>query len=399
MRARATSQAGWPNPLQQKLLRSCFLVGSESAREFAAWRKEADPGQLDDASVRLLPLLARRWSGDPLDIGVAELGSRMRLTHWQMNRARRATAVSLAETLAQARVPCMLLKGMALILRHYADTGLRAMGDIDFLVPLEDVGRATAALIQDGWIAEDNLTPHEIVQQTRVRHAWQFSRGDEENCDLHWHPLVRCYSPAVARHFWDSAEAVEIAGQQVLVPCATDQLFHVCAHGLQWNWVPQIRWIADAMAILASAPHIDWNRLVELAVEANMTVRLQSALEYLRERVEAPVPRSVVDALAAQPVAPWEQREHALLQKAHPLGKLDSARWHFSHFRRIRPYDAGWSNRRFPIAIAEYLALFLKVKGPLALVRALFKQLTGRKKIGGDDGARTRDLRRDRPAL
>jgi hypothetical protein len=144
----------------------------------------------------------------------------------------------------------------------------------------------------------------------------------------------------------------------VSVPCATDLLFHVCAHGLQWSWTPQIRWIPDALTVLRSSAEIDWERLLNLAALAEMNVRLHHALGYLRERFEAPVPVTVLGRLQSAG-GHWERREYLLLQKECPLGLAGRARWHLTNFHRIRPFDADWSGGFWGTAFAEYVFVFL----------------------------------------
>jgi hypothetical protein len=348
------------------LLRACFLPEVTAVRELEAWQRMVRSTELDDFSCRVLPLLVRRWSGDFLQVEIAELGARIRLAQWEQNRRRVAIAASLEAALAAAGIECLFLKGTALLARFYGDFGLRGMGDVDLLVRRSDTVAAARAFLGNGWSAEDDLPPEQIGTQARVRHAWQFIRRDGEMCDLHWHPVVRCFNPEIGGRFWSASDSVPVANRVIRVPCATDQLFHVCAHGLQWSWTPQTRWIPDAMTILASgAPvgssaAVDWERLYELAIAARMTVRLQAALDYLRARLEAPVPQDILHRLSRHPADEWERREHRLLQKPCPLGALDSVRWHATNFRRIRPYDETWSRQPLWLAFPRYLRLFLR---------------------------------------
>lgn len=368
----------WPSAAQEKLLRACFLSGPAAVRDFEAWRAEVDLDHLDEFSLRLLPILIRAWGVHPLDERVAELGSRIRLAQWQQNRQRIALAASIQSTLSSAGIPSVFLKGMALLTRFCADTGLRAMGDVDFLVPRHNVVNATDVLTRAGWIADENLAPGEIASQMRVRHAWQFNRGPEESCDLHWHPLVRCYAPQVAEAFWNGAETAELGGLRALVPCATDQLLHACVHGLQWSWTPQTRWISDAMTILASRAPIDWRRLSELAASAGMTLRVHAALCYLRNRMEASVPEVELTTMAKHRRPVWEKSEYDLLQKPCPLGAVDSLRWHVTNFRRIRLYDKPWRDKPAGLAFFEYLRTFLRAVGTGGLAASLWHAVRSR---------------------
>jgi len=319
-----------------------------------------DVARLDATSVKLLAILFRRW-GERLSN--AELYGQAYLAYtsiWRRNQKRFLTALSISRDLGKRNIDCMLIKGLALTLAHHGDYGTRSMEDVDVLIRPADLAEALGALEHSGWKTEASMPAGEIARQSRIRHAWGLTRGDEENCDVHWHPVLRCFSPRVADLFWRDARTVELFGRALKIPCATDLLFHACAHGLQWSWTPQIRWIPDALTLLRSA--IDWERLVTLAGEAGMNLRLYYALAYLRERFGSQVPPEISERLRARGLERGEQREYELLQKPCPLGLFDRGRWHWTYFQRIREFDPEW--RAQPISgFLHYLILFSKFQG------------------------------------
>ncbi len=376
----------WPSEAQQLLLGASFLPPEKAAAQFAHWQAQcpvtASSGHaeeaLDEPSLRLLPLVRRNLGDALIDPALAALAQRVHLTTWQQNREKSALAASLSDTLRATGVDCLFLKGIALLLRHYRDTGLRNMSDVDFLVRAEHVPAAIQALRGAGWLAEDGFSDEEILAQRRVRHAWQFDRprppAAGESCDLHWRPILRCYTPEITTRFWKDAEAVDLHGRAVLVPSAACQLLHVCLHGVQWSWLPQIRWIADALMILKTSPSLDWSAVLDLATAAQRTVQLYAALDYLVALCDAPIPVAVLEALSGSPAATWERREYAILQKQCPLGFRDSATWHLTNFQRIREHDSAWRQRSRPIAFLDYLAVFLNARGSQNLAAALWRE-------------------------
>ncbi len=350
----------------------------EPRSAFDSWRALVGSATLDGASLRLLPLLYVRFRDDPPEPVLHELATHVYLANWNQNKSRYALTAEIVASLGKQGIDCLLLKGMAITSRYYRDSGLRAMGDVDFLVHQADVEPAMITLRSSGWIAEDGLDIAGLTRRNRVRHACQFTRGEDESCDLHWNPVVRCFSPVVRDLFWRDAEAIDLAGRPALIPCATDQLFHACAHGLQWSWEPQIRWIADALTILQSKIEIDWDRLRWLARSANMNVRIEQALEYLRRVFDAPVPAAVIASYVQQHVPAWEEQEYEVLQKVCPLGPLDSARWHAALFWRIRRHDPQWSKQNLLSGFLDYLAVFLNLKNRRELSHELWKQWRAR---------------------
>ncbi|MBZ5724952.1 MAG: nucleotidyltransferase family protein [Acidobacteriia bacterium] len=356
----------WPTPLQEQVLLAGLGDGTEGSRALRAASSAGGEDALDDACLALLPLLYRRWAGSESELVLA--GKKAHLAVWRQNQDRLLHLASLVGDFEAAGIPVLVLKGAALVLRHYRDAGLRSMRDFDVLVHERDLDAAIGRLERAGYAAEGNYRKCDVLRRMRVGHAWQFSRGDQ-SCDLHWRPVVRCYSPEVTRLFWQGAESVTAADRAVRVPSPTEQLFHVCVHGLQWDWVPQVRWIADALTVLGEP--IDWDRLCHLAEAAAMRVRLSRALRYLQVRFAAPVPEGLAERLAG--MAPrWEQREYRLLLERCPLGPWDSVAWHLHHFRRIRPFDAAWSHAPAWVGFPQYVGAFLDARGFSAALRQLW---------------------------
>jgi len=345
----------FPAPQQEQALRACFLPAAVARFPGGS----APPSIQDDpAAAVLLPLLIWRWSGVlPSDLATAAEAARLAI--WLQWRERLALSAQLAATLGGAGIDPVFLKGVALIAKYYPDPRMRAISDVDLLVPREQTRAAAEALLRAGWRPEDGLAPEQIQSHMRARHAWQFVRegpdGQPGTCDLHWHPVVRCYSPRLAGMFLEGAETVETGSGILRIPCATDLLFHVLAHGLQSAWSTPIRWIPDAWFVLRSGA-VDWRRLRDLCAEGGATFRVHRALHYLKTRFDAPVPDEELAALAHAPA--WESREQTILEKPFPLGLADAARWHLFNFRRLRQFDPAWRGLGAVTGFPSYLALF-----------------------------------------
>ena len=359
-----------------QILTACFGDGDDSRRAYRACLA-FEPGEIATATGRLLPFVYRRWGASDRN-GLIEAAHRAYLATWQRNRERMAQAAAVLGEFERAGIECMLLKGAALTLRNYRDYGLRGMGDFDLLIHRGDLDRAAGLLLRNGWRAEEGRSLEAIQRHSRVGHACQFSRSGGQNCDLHWHPLIRCYSPQVAEMFWRAAETVDLAGHAVKVPCQTDQLLHVCVHGLHWERPPNLYWMADAITVLRGG-ELDWDRAAALATRSNMRALFAHALLVLAARFRIAVPGKIFDLDAPA----WELREYALMQKPCPLNLSDRLAWHRYHFRRLRPFDRQWSEAPFWLGFPQYLSTFRDTAAWRSFAARLWLKLKARSRAPG----------------
>jgi hypothetical protein len=372
----------WPTADQEQILRACFAEEPEAGDALAqVVRKPV--GSFDRASMQLLPLLYQRWRSRE-DALFSDARKAYVMT-WRQNQARFAQLAALLQRFEAQKVAYVVLKGVALTLRYYRDPGVRGMRDFDLLVNEQNVEVAAQALRAAGYEAEQGLDIHSIRRRVRVGHAWQFSFASDQTCDLHWRPLVRCYAPVVSEMFWEGAQRAPLGDRFVSVLSPTDQLFHVCAHGLQWDWTPQIRWVADALTVLREA--VDWVRIEELAREAFMHIRLSRALSYLKDRFHARVPAAVLQKLE-ESAPDWERVEYDLLLKQCPLGFRDSFAWHLHHFRRIRPFDDQWKRMPMALGFAQYVPAFLNAGDLPEALRKLWPEMKARAAAGREEQSR-----------
>ena len=105
-------------------------------------------------------------------------------------------------------------------------------------------------------------------------------------------------------------------------------------HGVVWNPVPPLRWVADAFCILESSA-IDWTRLLDIATQFRVVPALRDALGYLVKTVEAPVPQEVFEKLQILPVTPAEQHEYQYyLKELDSPGVSQTVRALYPQYRR-----------------------------------------------------------------
>jgi len=371
----------WPTSAQQLLLRAALVPGPET---LAAWQRsapEASLDTLDAGSIRLLPLLYR--SLERLGVHDPVMG-RLKGVYrhaWYGNQLRLRDAAPVLAELRGRGIAAMLLKGAALTLGYYRDVGLRPMDDVDVLVRADQARPAADALHALGWRPAVPVTARRVA----ASHAVEFADARGQRIDLHWHLSPDACWPGIDDAFWGRARATALHGVGVAVLDPTDQLFHTCAHGVRWEPVSPVRWVADAAVILREASaDIDWDRLVGLAERLRLVLPARDALAYLARTLGLAVPPGVLDALRGAAVSRTERWEYRMRTRPSSpvLGRLPE---HWLRYRRLRR-ARGSADR---ITFVAYLEIALGCQGVGALVhRAVFRH---RWRQGAERGARARE--------
>jgi hypothetical protein len=332
-----------PDANQSLLLRAALVEGPVARRAWSDWyaRTGWEAGRIDEASERILPLVyARLGRGDDSMAGVARLRALYRRTWYGNSRHRHLVKPAIA-ALQDAGHRVMLIKGVSLMLKYYADSGARAMGDVDLLVNDADAVAALDELLRHGWRSiEPDRTAHDVLAR---HHGVGLSHPSGGQIDLH-RRLLADSPPNADGPLWDAAEQASLDGLSVLVPCAADELLLTCIHGWQWNPVPSIRWIHDAAIVVRHMQGDEsWARLVAEARRRHLSFRLSCALGLLRERFDVDVPAKVLANLERGPFAPFEMAEERAHTSPPGLAPPALTRAYFMHQREVgMPGGIGW---------------------------------------------------------
>lgn len=305
---------GLITPRQERLLQVIFDPTDGAAERFRAWEQGLDLTDLDKGSYRLYPQLYRRIRDFAPDHPFLQrLKGVFRHTFYR-NQLLFRWALEVIDRLTAAGVDCMVLKGASLVGAAGLSSGMRPMADVDLLVPTRDAERAMRAADPAFRVL---LDPPELTRaMARLRHGHTARDGNDLQIDLHWRLAdVWLPGPNLDRLFWDRAETVTLQGRAIRVLAPTELLYHLVVHGVPRNPTPPIRWIADALELIAAeGERIDWARLVGVARHYRRGLLLGTGLAYLAGTFAAPVPPDTLRTLG-EPVDADEQAEFDLLTR------------------------------------------------------------------------------------
>ena len=299
----------WPQPAQELLLHAALDEGKQAIAAWERFYQEAGLDRMEEGTFRLLPQVYRNLSragySEPI---MGRLKGIYRMA-WCKNQVLFHEMLPVLRTLREVGIPTMMLKGVALSLGVYRDRGARPMNDFDVLIPADAANRALQLFDKLGWRSSMGHPMRITPIQQRYRHAIELINPAGKAFDLHWHLLYHSRLPAADTDFWKAAWPMALESEPSLVLNPTHQLLHTCVHGLEGNEVSSVRWVSDAIATIR-AGKIDWDRLVAEARQHDLVLPIRDALQYLQDSFHAPIPRSAIWQLQADPVSRFAIMEY-----------------------------------------------------------------------------------------
>jgi hypothetical protein len=269
-------------------------------------------------------------------------------TAWRVNAARSALhAQALARVLAgfaNAGIPAIPMKGVALSASLYGDAAARTSADLDVLVPPSAVPRAFGVLAGLGYAATGDPSPADARDLARLltRDArlllesnieQVFASPDAAGCpvELHWDIAWRWPHGAVGiADLWASARPRSFGGSPALAMSPEWEVLYLAVHAARHRW-SALKWLVDVHEICARGA-VDWARARERAARFGLADALDLTLgacaALLGTTIPAgararPVPRWVA-LFPAMPAAPdiWREALSPARLFRHPAARV-----------------------------------------------------------------------------
>jgi hypothetical protein len=302
----------WPDPTTELLLGAAVLPEAEAVERWRRVRPAVDGDvHLLSEHQRLLPMVLATIGEE----GAGDDAARMKRAHreaWRDNQLHIHHAGRWLDPLGRAEIPVMVLKGMALAQDVYPDVGCRPMSDVDVLVPSPQFDAALARLVEAGWIGADG---RRVDRALHVRHALPLVHPEGGHIDLHHSPGTPFMGGArrgvSVPEMWAARRPARLGDRPVTVPAPEDLLLTVIVHGLTSFFVWSSRWVVDSIVLLRSTEpdrEVDWERLAEQARRHHVVLPARSALRYLVDAFDAPVPPDALWRLWDLPVSDGDRR-------------------------------------------------------------------------------------------
>ena len=207
-------------------------------------------------------------------------------------------------SLADARVPVILLKGATLLGQVYPGPGSRPMRDVDLLIQASRVEQAAAVLQQMGYdtpATDGRGHTREFLRSYGGELAFEGGKGRWLSLDLHWrlvhHEGYRDFLDIDYDGLWQRARpAPEAVGGGLQLP-VEDNLLYLALHLGLHHRLEVLSMYLDLDRVIRKTEAIDWNAFSARARAWRVRNVTYLSLALARELFSSPVPEDLLDAL------------------------------------------------------------------------------------------------------
>ena len=187
--------------------------------------------------------------------------------------------------LNRENIKTVLLKGLALELLVYGNTGLRQMTDVDILIDREHCMLARQILINNGFVSLPVKSIfHKPIISSYAKHLPSLTK-DGLSVEIH-NELFGYKTRPLTHLLYSTSSETEIKGQRTYIP--QPQIFFLYLvkhlHFHEMNYESQLRLYADLIVLIEKYPDEIINpELLSIAAQADMSKMLAWRLEPLKD--------------------------------------------------------------------------------------------------------------------
>ncbi|MFH0860918.1 MAG: nucleotidyltransferase family protein [Candidatus Altiarchaeota archaeon] len=208
--------------------------------------------------------------------------------------------------LNEKKLDVILLKGLMLQEKVYANNIVRQMADVDLLIREGDLDKVENVLYKNGFTFDTNTldigrTSREACLKNGDRDFPYIKKSTGTKIELRWHFLEQ-YDPFKIKmeEIWRRAEKTRICGTDTLILSPEDLVIYQCLH-LSYKHIyysTPFRGLMDVSeSVKRYSKELDWNRLAKTCKEWEVASFVYHPLKLAKELMNAPVPDETLNFL------------------------------------------------------------------------------------------------------
>ena len=241
--------------------------------------------------------------------------------------ANAAELIGLLRAFDGAKIPAMPMKGVVLAASAYGNLTTRPAGDLDVLIDWKHMQRATAIMLERGYVLKTPLRRNRMPVFKDNR-QYQFERrSDGLVVELHWQ--IDLVFGKFRRNLgldWASRRrrTALLAGAEVPDMSPERTLLMLCMHGSKHVW-PRLIWICDVAQLIESQRNLDWEEAIREAKRSGLWRALALGVLLAYRVASAALPEAILRRFESDSVASGMAR-HIDLSILDAPGRLPPGR-------------------------------------------------------------------------
>ncbi len=163
---------------------------------------------------------------------------------------------AVAKLFAKNEICPLFLKGPVLAKDLYGEISLRTCGDLDILIPLEDLEKAQALLMNLGYEKDEYIQTVLNDWKWRHHHFTYFHPEKRIKIEMHWRLNPAPSKEPSFNELWRRKRQSTVTGYPVYFLGKEDLFFYLVTHGARHGW-SRIRWLMDIHQLVKLK--LDWS--------------------------------------------------------------------------------------------------------------------------------------------
>jgi Uncharacterised nucleotidyltransferase len=172
---------------------------------------------------------------------------------YQLNKSENEVCITelvrVIRKLRQHDIDCVVVKGPALVLTLYPDTGMRQFSDLDLLFLPDQIWAAGQCLQELGYAFTDPGARRQLGFLQNHHHLPPLVKNRDDTrqfvIEVQWAVSGYCKNSSFARRLRDRARTVTVDGTEIRVPCLEDLFLHALLDTLAHEFEKGIKSLCD----------------------------------------------------------------------------------------------------------------------------------------------------------
>ncbi|MHA7139536.1 nucleotidyltransferase domain-containing protein [Rossellomorea arthrocnemi] len=164
----------------------------------------------------------------------------------------------LSQICGNQDIKLLILKGPLLAEDLYGDLSLRTCGDIDVMVPINDLHRMEKVLKSEGYVKDDYIKTVLGDWKWRHHHVSYFHQTKGIKVEVHWRLNPGPSSEPSFEQLWDRKRVYNSGMHTTYFLGKEDLFFFLVTHGGRHGW-SRLRWLMDIHQLLKQ--EMDWEAI------------------------------------------------------------------------------------------------------------------------------------------